>query len=180
MKSALWLNSAGNLTAGCLLSFDSKLLTHGSKNDNVGVLLLLGKELLNLITNLSIWNLDIVLGLTIISHQGEETIVGNIEQLVFLADNIRDVHVVGGWAKFFELLAGEDINSNQMNLGVTVLSSLGGGHVDDLAGTVLDANETVLSQGRALHGVGGRRAGIGGVEGVLMLGIVRHVAYCGK
>ena len=72
-------------------------------------------------------------------------------------------------AKFFELLASEDIDSNQMDLGVTVLSSLGGGHIDDLAGTVLDHDETVLPQGRALHGEGGRGAGIGGLESVLML-----------
>jgi hypothetical protein len=56
-----------------------------------------------------------------------------------------------------------------MNLGVTVLASLGGRHVDDLAGTVLDHNEAVLPQGRALHGEGGRGAGIGGLEGMLML-----------
>ena len=72
-------------------------------------------------------------------------------------------------AKFFELLASEDIDGNQMDLGVTVLSSLGGGHIDDLAGTVLDHDETVLPQGRALHGEGGRGAGIGGLESVLML-----------
>jgi hypothetical protein len=52
---------------------------------------------------------------------------------------------------------------------VTVLASLGGGHVDNLARPVLDHNEAVLSQGRALHGKGGRGAGIGGLEGVLML-----------
>lgn len=56
-----------------------------------------------------------------------------------------------------------------MDLGVTVLASLRGGHVDDLARAVLDHNETVLSQGRALHWVSGRGAGIGGLEGVLML-----------
>ena len=90
-------------------------------------------------------------------------------QLVFLAGDVGDIHVVGGWAEFFELLAGEDIDGNKMDLCVSVLASLGGRHVDDLAGAVLDADESVLSQGRALHGKGGRRAGIGGVEGVFML-----------
>ena len=42
-----------------------------------------------------------------------------------------------------------------MDLGVTVLSSLGGGHVDDLAWATLDDNEAVLSQGGTLHRVGG-------------------------
>lgn len=90
-------------------------------------------------------------------------------KLVFLADDIGDVHVVGRWAKLFEFLAGEDIDGDEMDFGVTVLASLGGGHVDNLARTVLDANEPVLSQGRTLHGVGSRGACIGGVEGVLML-----------
>jgi len=76
---------------------------------------------------------------------------------------------VGGGAEIFELLAGEDVDGDQMDLGVAVLSGLGGGHLDDLAGAVLDADETVLPQGRALHGVGGGGTRIGGVEGVLML-----------
>lgn len=76
---------------------------------------------------------------------------------------------MGRWAKFFQLLSSEDIDGDQMDLGVTVLASLRGGHVDDLARAVLDHNETVLSQGRALHWVSGRGAGIGGLEGVLML-----------
>jgi len=61
-----------------------------------------------------------------------------------------------------------------MDLGVAVLAGLGGGHVDDLAGTVLDADEAVLAEGRALHRVRGRGAGIGALEGVLMLCVVRH------
>jgi hypothetical protein len=68
---------------------------------------------------------------------------------------------VGGGAKFFELLSGEDIDGDQMDLGVTVLASLGGRHVDDLARAVLDHNEAVLSQGRALHRESGRGTGIG-------------------
>lgn len=76
---------------------------------------------------------------------------------------------MGGGGQILKLLASEDVKSNQMDLGVTVLASLGGGHVDDLARAALDDDETVLPQGRALHGVGGRSAGVGGVEGVLML-----------
>jgi hypothetical protein len=76
---------------------------------------------------------------------------------------------VGGGAQFFELLGGEDVNGDQVDLGVTVLSGLRGGHFDDLAGTVLDDDEAVLPQGRALHGEGLRGTGIGALEGVLML-----------
>lgn len=76
---------------------------------------------------------------------------------------------MGGGAEFFELLASEDIDGDQMDLGVTVLASLGGRHINNLARAVLDHNEAVLSQGGTLHREGGRGARIGGVEGVLML-----------
>lgn len=77
---------------------------------------------------------------------------------------------MGGWAKFFELLAGEDIDSNQMDFSMTVFASLGGGHIDDLAGTVLDADEAIFSQSRALHRVSCGRAGIGsGIKRMFML-----------
>jgi hypothetical protein len=91
-------------------------------------------------------------------------------ELIFLAPDVGDVHVVGRWGQIFQLLASKDIESSQVNLCVTVLASLGSGHVDDLAGTTLDDDEAVLPQSRTLHGVGGRGAGItGGIEGVLML-----------
>ena len=76
---------------------------------------------------------------------------------------------MGGRAEFLELLAGEDVHGNEMDLGVTVLAGLGGGHVDDLAGAVLDHDEAVLAEGRALHGESGRRAGVNRLEGVIML-----------
>jgi hypothetical protein len=79
---------------------------------------------------------------------------------------------VGGWAKLFQLLASEDIDGDKMDLGMTVFTSLGGGHVDNLAGTVLDDHEAVLPQGRALHRKGSRSTGIGGVEGVIMLSLM--------
>lgn len=90
-------------------------------------------------------------------------------ELVLLAADVGHVHVVGGGAQLFQLLRGEDVDGDQVDLGVTVLASLGGGHLDDLARAVLDDNESVLPQGRALHGVGGGGTGIGALEGVLML-----------
>jgi len=164
-----------NLTTGGLLGFDSSLLTHSRENNNVGVLLIGGEKLVNLFANFSIGNLDIVLSLTIIGHQRKETIIRDIEQLVFLADNIGDIHVMGRGAELFEFLASEYVDGNKMDFGMTVLASLRGRHVDDLAGAVLDHNEAILSQGRALHGKGGRGAGIGGLEGVLMLRIISHL-----
>lgn len=95
-------------------------------------------------------------------------------KLVLATRDVGDVHVVGGGGEILELLASEDVNSNEMDLGVTVLASLGGGHVDDLAGAVLDHDETVLAQSRALHGEGGGGTGIGGVELELVLLPGRH------
>lgn len=80
-----------------------------------------------------------------------------------------NVHVVSRGGEILVLLVGEDVGGDEMDLGVTVLSGLGGRHVDDLARSVLDHDETVLTQSRALHRVGGRGTGIGRVEGHLML-----------
>ena len=76
---------------------------------------------------------------------------------------------MGGGGEILKLLAGEDIGGNQVDLGVTVLSSLGGRHVNDLARAVLDHNVAVLAQSRTLHGVGQRGAGIGRIEGDIVL-----------
>jgi hypothetical protein len=76
---------------------------------------------------------------------------------------------VCGRAQIFHLLAGENVDSDQMDFGVTVLASLRGGHFDDLARAVLDADVSVLPQSRALHGKSVGRTSIGAVEGVLML-----------
>ena len=94
---------------------------------------------------------------------------GTTHELIVLAVDIGDVHVVGRGRQIFELLASENIDGNNVDLGVTVLASLGGRHFNDLARTTLDDNVTVLPQSGALHGEGRGRAGIGGLEGVFML-----------
>jgi hypothetical protein len=94
---------------------------------------------------------------------------GDTYQLELAAGNVGDIHVVGGRAEIFVLLAGEDVEGDQMDLGVAVLASLGGRHINNLAGAVLDDDEAVLAESRALHGVGQRGAGVGGLEGDIML-----------
>ncbi len=54
--------------------------------------------------------------------------------------------------------------SGLTDLSVAVLASLGGGHLDDLAGSALQHNEAVFTQGRALHGEGGGCPGITRLE----------------
>jgi hypothetical protein len=153
-----------------LLGINAGLLTHGSENDDIGVLPLLGEELFDLVTNVTFGELDVVLGLARIIHEVEETVV-NVKQLVLFARDVGNVHVVSRRRQILVLLAVEDVGSNEMDLGVTVLSSLGGRHVDNLAGAALDDDETVLTQSRALHGEGQRRAGIGRLEGSVVLRI---------
>ena len=95
--------------------------------------------------------------------------MGRTHKLIFATRNVGNIHVVGGWAQIFEFLASEDIDGDEMNLSMTMLASLGSRHVNNLAGTAFDDDVSVLPQGRALHGIGSRGTGIGGVEGVFML-----------
>lgn len=103
---------------------------------------------------------------------------GFTHQLVLATGDVGNVHVVSRGGEILVLLAGEDVESDKVDLGVTVLASLGGGHVDNLAGTALDHNETVLAQSRALHGVGERGTGIGRLEGNIMLQRILRLATC--
>ena len=43
------------------------------------------------------------------------------------------------------------VSSDKVDLGVTVLAGLGGGHVDDLARPALDDDVTVLAESGTLH-----------------------------
>lgn len=74
-------------------------------------------------------------------------------------------------AEIFELFAGENVESSKMDLGMSMLACLGGTHFHDFARAAFDHNEAVLPQGRALHRVGGRSAGISTLESMLMLGL---------
>ena len=94
---------------------------------------------------------------------------GLTHELEFATGDVGNIHVVGGRGEIFELLASENINGDEMDLGVTVLAGLGGGHVDNLARAALDNDVTVLPQGRTLHGVGGGGTGIGGLESVALM-----------
>ena len=76
---------------------------------------------------------------------------------------------MGTGAQILQLLAGEDVNGDQVDFGMTVLSGLGGAHFDNLAGATLDDHMPVLAKGGTLHGEGRRGASIDGLKGVFML-----------
>ena len=90
-------------------------------------------------------------------------------KLIFLAGDIGDIHIMGRGTEIFQLLAGKNIDGDEMDLGMSVFSGLGGAHFDDFARAALDNDEAVFAERRALHRIGGRGAGISALEGVLML-----------
>lgn len=163
------------LLVGGLLEGQSSLLTHG-RNDSDKKILAIVKGSLNLSSDITLRNLDIILLVSISSDHVQVAVV-NVDELVFVTADVGDIHVVGGGRDILELLAGEDVNGDQVNLGVTVLASLGGRHVDNLAGAALDHNMSVLAKSRALHRVGERRASTGGLEGVLFVLLVVVVSH---
>ena len=75
-------------------------------------------------------------------------------QLVFLARHVGDVHIVGGWTEVFKFFASKDIDGDKVDFCMTVLPGLGCTHFHNLARATLDDNETVLAEGRTLHGIG--------------------------
>ena len=106
-----------------------------------GVLLVASEEFLDLVTNFTLGHLDIILGGTIVGHEGQKVVISDIElkptistlesptrtdfstyQLVFTADDIGDIHVVGGRRQIFQLLASKDVDGGQVDLSVTVLA----------------------------------------------------------
>jgi hypothetical protein len=48
------------------------------RGEHTGILLLDGEELVDAFTDLSVWDLDIILGGSIIGHQGQETVISDI------------------------------------------------------------------------------------------------------
>jgi len=117
----------------------------------------------DLLTNVILWALKVLPSVTGVVHHGKVVVV-HANELVVLALHVGHFHVVGGWADVFKFLTGEDVEGDHVDLGVAVLASLGGGHLNNLAWPVLDHNESSLTQGRALHGEGGRSPRISLVE----------------
>jgi hypothetical protein len=115
--------------------------------------------------------LQVILGVTAFGHQRQKPIVGDIQQAVFSTLDDGDFHVVGGGANILQLLSGEDINGNEVDLGVAMLSGLGSGGFDDLARATLDDNVSTLSDSRSLS-----RDHLGGVILDLFKFFISHFA----
>jgi len=155
-----------------LLDGEGGFFTHSGDNSNQKVLtsLELGGDFLS---EIALWDFDVVFGGAVLGHEIEETVV-DVDKLVFNAVDVGDIHVVGGWTDIFQFLSGKDIDSNEMDFCVTVLPSLGSGHVNDLAWSAFDDDMSVFPQGRALHRESEGRAGASLFKGLMLLFIVRH------
>ena len=77
--------------------FDRNLFTHGSENNNIcyrqesgrlevvlltSILLLCSEETINLIADFALWDLDVILGIAIVRHQGKKAVAGDIKLLL--------------------------------------------------------------------------------------------------
>jgi hypothetical protein len=83
------------------LTGKSVLFTHGGDNGNKEFLALVEFSL-QLLTKFTFGQLDIILGGTVVKHQGEETII-NIDKGILVADDVGNIHVVSGGREIFEL-----------------------------------------------------------------------------
>lgn len=93
------LGRASSNLFGGFLGINGSLFAHGSQDNDIyrsgqyggrlcsqaakltGVLLLGAEKTLDLLTNFTLRQLDIVLGGTVIRHEGQEAIVGDVELL---------------------------------------------------------------------------------------------------
>jgi len=152
------------------LDADRGLFSHGfdDGDEDVSAFILVSP---NPISNVTLGNRDVVL-LLVVRRDEVQKVVFDMRELVLSTGHVGHVHVVGGRAQLFKLLAGEDIDSDQMDLGVTVLAGLGSAHLNNLAGTALDDDMPVLAQSRALHRVSRGGASTDGLEGVVLLLII--------
>jgi len=79
--------------------------------------------------------LEIILGATTVSEKAHEAILSDINQLVINTVHMWNITIVGRWNNIFKLLSSEDINSNKVTFGVTVLASFGSRNLNNLIKT---------------------------------------------
>ena len=139
----------------------------------VKVRLNLHRKLLQIISSLG--QRQVVLGISRIGHERDETVIRDINQRELRADNVRDIAVVRRRLEILQLLVGEDVQRREVTLGVPVLSRLGGRNVDDLARAPLDDDESVLTNVTSLHREGLGRSRVRGLEVHVMMLVVGHI-----
>eukprot|EP00694_Reclinomonas_americana_P007466 EC798631.1.p1 GENE.EC798631.1~~EC798631.1.p1 ORF type:complete len:211 (-),score=86.10 EC798631.1:87-689(-) len=114
----------------------------------------------DLVANLTLRELEVRLLRAVLSQERQEAVGGDVEQGVLELVDDRLLHVVRRRARILVLLAREDVDAHHVGLGVTVLASLGGGDLDNLARLALDHHQRALADGAGLNGHGLGRARI--------------------
>ena len=117
----------------------------------------------------------------VITHEGAEAIIRNIKNRVLPLGHVRNVDVVGSGANVLVFAVSENINADNVRLGMAVLSGLGGADVSNFARATIDNNVATFANETRLHGKGGGGTGIGSVDGkVLLLRWQLLVRHCAK
>merc|ERR1719510_117520 len=69
---------------------------------------------------------QVIFCLSIIQEQRNRTILFNVQKLVLCSFHKWHIYVVRGWAQIFIFFFSEDVNANNVCLGMSMLSSLRG------------------------------------------------------
>jgi hypothetical protein len=97
------------------------------------------------------WELEVLAGLTVLVHEGQEVLVVDVNKGVLSAGDNWYGGTVGGWNHILKLLVVEDVGSSEVALCVSVLSGLGSGYINNLAWLTLDHDKTTLADLTSLH-----------------------------
>jgi len=142
------------LLDGSFLCSNNLLLSKSSKHGDLKILssIKIGSDLVSQFTS---GHFEIVLGDSgSWVHKRAVTVSRNIDELVVSSSDVGDIHVVSRRGQIFVLLASEDVDTNHVDFGVSVLTGLGSAHFHNFAWVPLDDNVASLSQSRALLWVG--------------------------
>lgn len=139
------------LLLGFFLHVDNLIMTHSRQHSNhvgfatVEVVLNLTSKVIGIFREL-----NILTARSIFVHQSDKSISRDIDKRIFLANDEGNMSSVGGRNDIFVLLSGEDVNSSEVALSVSVLSSLGSRDRRNLARMLLNANVTIQQKRKAI------------------------------
>merc|ERR1740116_549883 len=152
------------LYSACLQHNDDDLLSVLQPLQNIGghlLVLICGFAL-----RYDVGQVEVVLGgPRVVQKQADNTTLLRVQYLELSALHERDVEVVGSRAQILVLLAGEDVECDNVRLCMAVLTSLGSRHLDTLARAPLDHKVRTFPDLPGLLRVRVRRAGLGRLEG---------------
>jgi len=157
---------------GSFLCGNGLLFAHGADDGHQEVFTFI-EIALDLFAQISLGEPNVVLGSAVLSHEVEKAVI-NVDKGVFTSGDIGNIHVMGGRTNIFQFLASKDIDSDEMDLGMAMLSRLGRGHFHNLARTTFYDDVTIFTESRTLNGIGSRRAGTRLLKRLVVALILRH------